>query len=175
MTTPKPIEGTVFYLGGDEPESPPAGQLWAQIAVPIPEGRGLPLYGKVQITPGDPPAEATVNQGLTAEMHRRLIGCIREAQFALRPQFALHPFRTEAERREGQRALRDALAVIGDEPGSLECRSVFSDDDLRRILEWHDEVRSTCGISADDDNLRKRIVGALRAMDCGSVDQGGEQ
>ena len=45
---------------------------------------------------------------------------------------------------------------------AMECRSVFSDDDLRRILDWHEEVRSTCGISADDDNLRKRIVGALR-------------
>jgi hypothetical protein len=53
---------------------------------------------------------------------------------------------------------------------ATECRSVFSDDDLRRLLEWHEEVRSTCGISADDDNLRKRIVGALRHTEQESVD-----
>jgi len=69
MTTPKPIEGTVFYLGGDEPEAPPAGQLWAQIAVPIPEGRGLPLYGKVQITPGNPPAKPTAEPVGWAEVY----------------------------------------------------------------------------------------------------------
>jgi hypothetical protein len=55
---------------------------------------------------------------------------------------------------------------------AMECRSVFSDDDLRRLLEWHEEVRSTCGISADDDNLRKRIVGALRRTEQESITQG---
>lgn len=112
--------------------------------------------------------------------------------------------RHESAMRELEDIRRNRIALR-----DMECRSVFSGDDLRRILEWHEEVRSTCGISADDDNLRKRIVGALRtteqesvtdrlrgllrrmlaqgyhsaadmlereiqAMDCGSVDGGGE-
>lgn len=49
---PRPITGTVFALGGDQPEPPPEGKLWALIAVPIPEGRALPLYGSVRIFVG---------------------------------------------------------------------------------------------------------------------------
>lgn len=66
-------------------------------------------------------------------------------------------------------------ALHGDpvEAQAMGCWSVFSDDDLRRILEWHEEVRSTCGISADDDNLRKRIVGALRNTEQASIGDGG--
>jgi hypothetical protein len=52
---------------------------------------------------------------------------------------------------------------------ATEQESVFSADDLRRVLEWHEEVRTTCGISVADDNLRKRIVGALREMEEKSV------
>lgn len=47
-----PIIGTVFYLGGEDPEPPPEGKIWAQIAVPLPEGRALPLYGSVRILVG---------------------------------------------------------------------------------------------------------------------------
>jgi hypothetical protein len=82
----------------------------------------------------------------------------------------LDEFETDSEENPSWGAYERLVAIIGGEavPKATECRSVFSGDDLRRILDWHEEVRTTCGISAADDNLRKRIVGVLRDTDCGS-------
>jgi len=45
------VVGQLAYLGGEEPEPPPPGMVWAIVAVPVEQARRLPLYGDVIIAP----------------------------------------------------------------------------------------------------------------------------
>ena len=71
------------------------------------------------------------------------------------------------------RSLADKFRAAGS-PRTMECRSVFSNADLRRLREWFEALYDAYGTGPADDDLYRRIGLICQAMEQESVGQEGE-